>query len=101
MCCSYGTGSALRAAGFAQPAHPRVKLVPSAQGIRAFEISFKAALPYNLAMTLENALEQDPPLLEPLDARMIALHRHIHRSLVVCMPKNRPELLLEMVAEVG
>ena len=26
--------------GFAQPAHPRVKLVPSAQGIRAFEISF-------------------------------------------------------------
>ena len=42
--------------GFAQPAHPRAKLVPSTQGIGAFEISFKAALPYNLAMTLENAL---------------------------------------------
>eukprot|EP00966_Prymnesium_polylepis_P104803 2427740-Prymnesium_polylepis.1 len=52
-------------------------------------------------MTLENALEHDPPLLEPIDARMVALHRHIHRSLVVCMPKNRPELLLEMVAVSG
>ena len=33
--------------GFAPPAHPRVELVPSAQGIRAFEISFITALPYN------------------------------------------------------
>ena len=44
--------------GFAPPAHPRIELVPSAQGIRAFEISFVAALPYNLAMTLENALPE-------------------------------------------
>eukprot|EP00966_Prymnesium_polylepis_P010914 251132-Prymnesium_polylepis.1 len=48
--------------GFTQPGHPRVKLVPSAQGVRAFEISFKAALPYN-------ALDADPPLLHPIEPR--------------------------------
>ena len=32
---------------------------------------------------------------------MLALHRHIHRALVVCMPPERPDLLLDMVAESG
>uniref|UniRef100_A0A7S4HX47 Uncharacterized protein n=1 Tax=Prymnesium polylepis TaxID=72548 RepID=A0A7S4HX47_9EUKA len=55
-------------------------------------------------MTLENALEQDPPLLAPLEPRVIGYRppsSHSSRSHVVCMPENRPELLLEMVAESG
>eukprot|EP00966_Prymnesium_polylepis_P318847 7363944-Prymnesium_polylepis.1 len=54
-----------------------------------------------MAMVLENALEHDPPLLEPVEARIIALHRHIHRALVVCMPKNHPELPLESPARLA
>ena len=90
--------------GFGQPAHPKTKLVPTAQGIQAFDISFPASLPDNLALTLESALDgapHDPHLLEPTDARMLAIHRHIHRALVLCMPEDRPELLLQMVAESG
>eukprot|EP00966_Prymnesium_polylepis_P069982 1626885-Prymnesium_polylepis.1 len=29
------------------------------------------------------------------------MHRHIHRALVVCMPADRPDLLLDMVAKSG
>ena len=32
---------------------------------------------------------------------MIAINRHIHRALVLCMPEERPDLLLQMVAESG
>eukprot|EP00966_Prymnesium_polylepis_P044650 1034605-Prymnesium_polylepis.1 len=64
--------------------------------MKAFEISFAACLPNNLALVLENALDGDPQLLEPVDARMLVLHRHIHRALVVCMPPERPDLLLDM-----
>eukprot|EP00966_Prymnesium_polylepis_P269791 6232318-Prymnesium_polylepis.1 len=55
----------------------------------------------NLALALETALDGDPQLLEPADARMLALHKHIHRALVVCMPPSRPDLLLDMCAESG
>eukprot|EP00966_Prymnesium_polylepis_P296271 6844133-Prymnesium_polylepis.1 len=41
------------------------------------------------------------PRARPVDPRMIAIRKHIHRALVVCMPPSRPELLLEMVAESG
>ena len=87
--------------GFAPPTHAKITLVPTAQGIKAFELSFGASLPINLAMILENALSGEPHLLEPVDARMIAFHMHIHRALVVCMPPSRPDLLLDMVAESG
>ena len=90
--------------GLGPPAHPKVKLVPTAEGMQAFEISFPAALPDTLALTLENALDgvpHLPHLLEPTTTRMLALHRHIHRALVLCMPESRPDLLLQMVAESG
>ena len=87
--------------GFLPPTHPRVQLVPTAQGIRAFEIAFSASLPNNLALCLDHALDAEPYALEPVDARILALHRHIHRALVTCMPNDRPDLLLQMVAESG
>ena len=88
--------------GFNPPTHPRIKLVPTAQGIQAFEISFGASLPNNLALCLDNSLDSiEPHALEPVDPRMIALHRHLHRALVVCMPNDRPDLLLQMVKESG
>ena len=79
--------------GFNPPAEPRVKLVPTAQGIQPFEISFTAGLPNNLSLCLEYALAQDPQLLEPVDPRVIALHGHIHRALAPCMPTDRPDLI--------
>ena len=87
--------------GFAPPSHSKITLVPTAQGIKAFQISFGASLSINLALILENALTGDPHLLDPVDDRMIALHMNIHRALVVCMPTNRPDLLLDMVTESG
>ena len=60
--------------GFAPPSHSKITLVPTAQGIKAFQISFAASLPINLALILENALTGDPHLLDPVDDRMIALH---------------------------
>ena len=87
--------------GFAPPSQPQTTLVPPAQGIKAFELSFGASLPINLAMILENALSGEPHLLEPTDARLIAFNMHIHRALIVCMPPSRPDLLLDMVAESG
>eukprot|EP00966_Prymnesium_polylepis_P273130 6309634-Prymnesium_polylepis.1 len=53
--------------------------------MRAFEISFTAALPYNMAMVLENALEHDPPLLEPVEA-----HSPSSRRLHAQQPPGAP-----------
>jgi hypothetical protein len=97
----FGMPDLLDQPGFAPPSIPEITLVPTAQGIKAFEISFGASLPMNLSLVLENALGGDPHLLDPVDDRMIALHKHIHLSLVVCMPPGRPDLLLDMVTESG
>ena len=35
--------------GFAPPTHAKITLVPTAQGIKAFELSFGASLPINLS----------------------------------------------------
>eukprot|EP00966_Prymnesium_polylepis_P274784 6348971-Prymnesium_polylepis.1 len=51
--------------GFAPPSNPKITLVPTAQGIKAFDISFGASLPINLSLVLENALSGDPHLLDP------------------------------------
>eukprot|EP00966_Prymnesium_polylepis_P094013 2176244-Prymnesium_polylepis.1 len=93
----FGMPDLLDQLGFVPPSLPKITLVPTAQGVKAFEISFAASLPMNLALVLENALDGDPHLLDPVDDRMIALHKHIHRSLVVCMPPGRPDLLLDIV----
>ena len=100
-----GSPELLPQPGLGPPAHPRVKLVPTAEGMQAFEISFPAALPDTLALCLESALDgvpHHPHLLEPTTTRMLAFHRHIHRALVLCMPESRPDLLLQiMVRTVG
>ena len=91
----------LHGPGYNPPTIPRVILEPTARGIQAFKISFEAMLPYNLALTLKAALDADPPDIEPLEPDVRALHHHIHRALVVCMPPNDPDLLLDMVAGSG
>ena len=55
-----GTPDLLPQPGFGPPTHPKIKLVPTAQGIQAFDISFPAALPDNLALTLEASLDGVP-----------------------------------------
>eukprot|EP00966_Prymnesium_polylepis_P058862 1364239-Prymnesium_polylepis.1 len=60
-----------------RPRSPRSSSCPPARASRRSRSpSRRASLPINLTLVLENALDGEPHLLEPVDDRMIALHKH-------------------------